>query len=464
MTDLTQLTASELSNLYQSGVASPVIVAEQVLAKIERLNPVLNAFCFTDPETTLKQARASEYRWQTGQSLSPLDGVPVAVKDSILTQGWPTLHGSFAVDPNQPWLEDAPVTARLREAGAVFVGKTNKPEFHCGNGSNSNSEIHGVVRNPWNVKHTPGGSSGGSAVAVAANIVPLAIASDIGGSIAVPAAFCGIAGLKPSYGRVPQYPSSIFPLNTVGPMARSTADLALILNTIAQPDVRDWASLPYHNIDYTKYSLPTVNGLRVAYCQAMDNYQTDTEILSATEQVISWLSSQGAAVELVNIDITNSLEVVFQLQMPAILQQWQNIPDDRQHLTSREFQFQQLSILSHANVNLYYWLEKCRDSVTKMRKFMQRYDVIISPATTITPNQIVVDAITSENKKITISPWSVLFSITKQPTLTVPIGLNSNSVPLAVMIAGAMHDDVKVLQVAQSIEQQFPMPACPVIL
>ena len=462
MIDLTRLTATELSVLYSTGTVSPVTVAEQVLAKIEQLNPTLNAFCFTDPDTTLKQAQASEHRWQNGQPLSQLDGVPIAVKDSILTQGWPTLHGSLAIDPNQPWLEDAPAVARLREAGAVFVGKTTKSEFNTGNGSDSNSKIHGIVRNPWNIKHTPGGSSGGSAVAVASSIVPLALASDIGGSIAVPSAFCGIAGLKPSFGRVPQYPSGVFPFSTVGPMARSTADLALILNTIALPDHRDWASLPYNNIDYVKHLLPTVNGLRVAYCQAIDNHHADSEILSTVDQVVTWLSSQGAVVELVDIDIKNSLQVLSQLHTPAVLQQWQNISVDKRHLTSREFQ--QLSTLSHAKVDLYHWLEKRRDSVIKMRNFMQRYDVIISPATTVTPDQIAVDAITLENKKTIISPWSVLFAVTTQPTLTVPIGLNSNSVPLAVMIAGAMHDDVGVLQVARAIEQQFPMPACPVIL
>jgi aspartyl-tRNA(Asn)/glutamyl-tRNA(Gln) amidotransferase subunit A len=462
MKDLTQATAAELSSLYQSGAASPVTVAEQVLAKIERLNPVINAFCFTDLETTLAQAQASAQRWQQGQPLSQLDGVPVAVKDSILTQGWPTLHGSLAVDPNQPWAEDAPAVARLREAGAVFVGKTSVPEFNNGNGSDSNSKLCGIVRNPWNIRYTPGGSSGGSAVAVAAGIVPLALASDIGGSIAVPSAFCGTIGLKPSFGRVPQYPSGVFPFSTVGPMARSTADLALILNTISLPDVRDWASLPYNNVDYTKHSSPIVNGLRVAYCQTIGNHHANLEILSAVEQVISWLSSQGAVVDVVDIDIKNSLEVVSQLQTPTALQQWQNIPVDKRHLTSREFQ--QISTLSHAKIDLYHRLEQCKDSVINMRKFMQMYDVIISPATTVTPDQIAVDAITSENKKTTISPWSVLFSVTKQPTLTMPVGLNSNSVPLSVMIAGAMHDDVGVLQLARAIEKQFPVPVCPVIL
>jgi aspartyl-tRNA(Asn)/glutamyl-tRNA(Gln) amidotransferase subunit A len=151
MTDLTQATAAELCSLYQAGAASPVTVAEQVLAKIEQLNPILNAFCFTDPDTTITQAQASEQRWRQGQPLSALDGVPVAVKDSILTQGWPTRHASLAVDLNQPWLEDAPVVARLREAGAVFVGKTTMPEFSLGTKSRV-YQIYGVNAKPWNIK------------------------------------------------------------------------------------------------------------------------------------------------------------------------------------------------------------------------------------------------------------------------------------------------------------------------
>ena len=193
MTDLTRATATELSNLYQSGAASPVTVTEQILAKIERLNPVLNAFCFTDPDTTLAQARASADRWRQGRPLSKLDGVPVAVKDSILTQGWPTLHASLTVDAEQSWTQDAPSVARLREAGAVFVGKTTMSEFGS-TGHDSNSLRYGNVHNPWNLSHTPGGSSGGSAVAVAAGMVPVALGTDLGGSITVPSAFCGIFG------------------------------------------------------------------------------------------------------------------------------------------------------------------------------------------------------------------------------------------------------------------------------
>jgi aspartyl-tRNA(Asn)/glutamyl-tRNA(Gln) amidotransferase subunit A len=213
MTDLTTVTATELSSLYQSGAVSPVTVAQQVLAKIERVNPVINAFCFTDPDTTLKQAQASEQRWRQGQQLSALDGIPISVKDSILTKGWPTLHGSLTVDADQPWLEDHPAVDTLRNAGAVFLGKTAVPEFNLR--ADTYSELHGITRNPWNLEYSPGGSSGGSAAAVAAGLGPISLASDANNSIALPASFCGITGFKPSG-------------NTVnGPMATTVDDILL---------------------------------------------------------------------------------------------------------------------------------------------------------------------------------------------------------------------------------------------
>ena len=193
MTDYTLCNATELADLYRAGSASPVTVAEQILAKIDQLNPVLNAFCYLDPETTVAQAQASAQRWQQHQPLSELDGVPVAFKDSLLAKGWPTRHASFAVDPNQPWTEDAPTVARLREGGAVFVGKTTMPEFAWGT-KNTVSKIYGTTTNPWNVKCSPGGSSGGSAAAVAGSLVPLAVGTDLGGSITVPGSFCGVFG------------------------------------------------------------------------------------------------------------------------------------------------------------------------------------------------------------------------------------------------------------------------------
>ena len=441
MTDLTRATATELSNLYQSGAASPVTVTEQILAKIERLNPVLNAFCFTDPDTTLAQARASADRWRQGRPLSKLDGVPVAVKDSILTQGWPTLHASLTVDAEQPWTQDAPSVARLREAGAVFVGKTTMSEFGS-TGHDSNSLRYGNVHNPWNLSHTPGGSSGGSAVAVAAGMVPVALGTDLGGSITVPSAFCGIFGMKPSTGRVPQWPIDVLELSTVGPLARSMSDIALVMNTIVKPDVRDSTSLPYDHAWYNSDINCSLHSKKIACVDLMKD-----------AKILDYLTCQGAQVDFVSLDIELSIKIFDALLEPKMLQQWTDISEEKRHLAGRAVQ--RKAVLAHRQEETYLQLNKRHKLMTHMRKFMQSYDFILGPATAIT-----ADFARSEY----VSPLSIFFCLTKQPTVTVPTGINSDGMPQSVMIAGAMHDDLGALQLALAIEKQFPMPACPVIL
>ncbi|RPI10062.1 MAG: amidase, partial [Actinobacteria bacterium] len=179
--DLARCTATELLDLYARGEASPVEATQAVLERIDKLNPVVNAFCFLAADEALDAARASEFRWHRGKPVGPLDGVPTSIKDLILTRGWPTLRGSHTVDPDQPWDIDAPATARLREAGAVLIGKTTTPEFGCK--GETNSPLTGITRNPWDTAKTPGGSSGGTAAAVAAGMGPLSIGSDGAGSV-----------------------------------------------------------------------------------------------------------------------------------------------------------------------------------------------------------------------------------------------------------------------------------------
>src|SRR5580700_3102509 len=247
--ELHEMTAVELSEAFRSGEASPVEAAEACLGRIDALDSAINAFCLVDHEETIAQADASEARWQDGAPLSALDGVPVAIKDLLLTKGWATRRGSLTVDHHGPWTEDAPSVARLREAGAVLVGKTTTPEF--GWKGSTDSPLTGITRNPWNKAKTPGGSSGGSSAALAARFTPLAMGTDGGGSIRIPASLSGVYGLKPSFGRVPAYPLS--PFGTVahlGPHTMSVQDAALMLTVLAQPDARDWTSLPPDARDY----------------------------------------------------------------------------------------------------------------------------------------------------------------------------------------------------------------------
>lgn len=442
MTDFTQCTATQLVDLYRTGSVSPVTVAQQVLAKIDRVNPVLNAFCFTDPDTTLKQAELSKQRWRQGSPLSELDGVPIAIKDSILTQDWPTLHASRAVDANQSWSEDAPAVARLREAGVVLVGKTTMSEFGS-SPFDSDSLLYGQVHNPWNFEYSPGGSSGGSAVAVAAGLVPIALGTDFGASIAVPSAFCGVFGMKPTTGTVPQYPVDVLELGTVGCMARSTVDIAMLMNVIAKSDIRDNTAFP---CDQTKYDLMVDYSLRGKKIGCV-NDQIPTEIFK-------YLLSQGAQVDFVSLNFESAGKILEKLSEPKMLQQWVSIPDQLKPLTSRVVQ--RRAILTHQPETTYLQLIKRHELIAYMRKLMQSYDVLLAPA--ITPD---LDKPSSDLVE-QIIPWSTSCCITKQPTINVPTGVGANGMPQSIMMAGAMHNDIGLLQLAHAIEKQFPMPACPV--
>ncbi|MEY2953005.1 MAG: Acylamidase, partial [Pseudomonadota bacterium] len=263
-TQLPHCTATQLLQLYSTGQASPVEATQAVLARIDAFNPQLKAFCHVAADEAMAGARASEARWQVGKPCGPLDGVPVSVKDLILTRGWPTRRGSRTVDPNQAWEVDAPAVARLREAGAVLLGKTATPEFGCK--GETNSPLTGITRNPWDVLRTPGGSSGGAAAAVAAGMGPLALGTDGAGSVRIPAAFCGNVGLKPSFGRVPAYPLSPFgSVAHLGPHSMGVEDCARMMNVLAQPDARDWTSLPPDGRDYTVGLHDGVRGLKLAY-------------------------------------------------------------------------------------------------------------------------------------------------------------------------------------------------------
>jgi len=312
-TDLTQTPAHELLALYRSGQASPVEVTQAVLQRIERVNPHINAFCLVDEKAALASARASEARWQAhrqqGTPVGELEGVPASIKDLILTRGWPTLRGSRTIDPLQPWEVDAPATARLREAGAVLLGKTTTPEFGCK--GETNSPATGITRNPWNLNHTPGGSSGGTAAAVAAGLGPLSVGTDGAGSVRIPAAFCGNVGLKPSFGRVPAYPLSPFgSVAHLGPHTMSVRDAAMMMNVLKKPDARDWTSLPPEAADYTSGLEDGIRGLRIAYSPTLGYAKNvHSEIAAAVNAAVRQLQALGAQVDLVDPGFEDPLEI-----------------------------------------------------------------------------------------------------------------------------------------------------------
>src|SRR5258708_12146765 len=294
------MSASALLEAYRRKTLSPVEATKAALARIERLEPKLNAFVLVDAEGALAAARESEARWVKGAPRGLVDGVPTTIKDIVLTKGWPSLRGSRLSKRDQPWNEDAPAVARLREHGAVFLGKTTTPEF--GWKALGDSPLTGITRNPWNLAHTPGGSSAGAAATLAAGIGSLAVGTDGGGSIRIPGAFCGVVGIKATFGRVPAYPPSAMGLlSNVGPMARTVTDVALMLSVLAGTDARDPYRLPPREPgrekDYHDGLADSVKGLRLAVSRDLGYAKVDPEISAAFDKATAVFHDLGAEVE-----------------------------------------------------------------------------------------------------------------------------------------------------------------------
>jgi aspartyl-tRNA(Asn)/glutamyl-tRNA(Gln) amidotransferase subunit A len=297
--DPAAMSAMDLLEAYAKKSLSPVEATQAVLERIERRDPELNAYCQVWAEEALEAARASESRWWRGEPAGRLDGVPTSIKDIFLTRGKPTLRGSRTIDPTGPWPEDAPAVARLREHGAVFLGKTTTPELAWK--GVTDSPLTGVTRNPWDPSRTAGGSSGGAAAAVAAGMGPLAIGTDGGGSVRIPAGFCGIVALKPTYGRIPHYPSSPYgTLAHAGPMTRTVTDTALLMDVLSGPDSRDWSALAPVQGSFLDGLDDSIEGMRVAFSPALGYLEVDAEVAKQVAAAVERLAELGAVVEQVD--------------------------------------------------------------------------------------------------------------------------------------------------------------------
>ncbi len=463
MADLTQCTATQLLGLYRSGQASPVEATQAVLQRIARLNPLLNAFCLIDESAAMASAHHSEARWQahrrSGADVLPLDGVPLSIKDLILSQGWPTLRGSKTVNPDQPWEVDAPVTARLREAGAVLLGKTTTPEFGCK--GETNSLLTGISRNPWNTDHTPGGSSGGASAAVSAGLGPLAMGTDGAGSVRIPAAFCGNVGLKPSFGRVPAYPLSPFgSVAHLGPHAMTVEDAALLMNTIALPDARDWTSLPFDGVDYVAGLKGGVKGLRVAYSPTLGYAKNiDPEIAAATAQAAKHLQDLGAVVEQVDPLNEDPLDITTGLWFAGAYQVWRSLSPAQQAVTDPDFKAQ-AELGAQLDTNAIHALNQRRGVLgSHLRQFMQRFDLILTPSTAVTAFKALPAGHSPMDSQAMLgwTPFSYPFNLSQQPAISLPCGLSSHGLPMGVQLVGPMFGDALVLQAAQALQACYPM-------
>ena len=454
--DLTRLSATELVDAFRTGTLSPVEVTRACLDRIAEVDGDVNAFCLVDEEQALASARAAEARWRAGAPLGPVDGVPTAIKDIFLTRGWPTLRGSRLIDPDQPWDEDAPSTARLRESGAVLVGKTTTPEFAWK--GVTDSALTGVTRNPWDPTRTAGGSSGGAAAALAAGMVPLATGTDGGGSVRIPASFCGIVTIKPTYGLVPLFPASPFgTLAHAGPMTRTVEDAAVMLDVMARPDSRDWSQLPSPAQPFTTVLDRGVEGLRVAYSPTLGFARPDPEVERLVRHAVRVLEDLGAHVDEVDPGISDPVEAFHVLWFAGVAKVLAGYPTDRR--AEVEPALAEVAALGAAYTAMDY-LEATAQRMAlgvTMGRFHDRYDLLLTPTTPIPAFEagVEVPAGSRERRWTSWTPYSYPFNLTQQPAASVPCGHTGEGLPVGLQIVGARHADHLVLAAAKAFEDAF---------
>lgn len=464
MNELLEMSASELVLAYRGTALSPVEVMRAVLDQVRSLDPRINAFRVVDEEGAMRDAASSEQRWLRGTPCGPLDGVPVSVKDMVATRGMSTLFGSCTVPEDFLAEVDAPCVELLRRAGAVIFGKTTTTEF--GNKVVSDSPLTGVTRNPWKLSLSAGGSSSGAGAALAARMGPLAVGTDGGGSIRVPAAWNGVCGLKPSFKRVPTMePHNIGELSNVGPMARCVQDLALMLNAMARPWPADWQSFGGPVEDFCRGLNRGVEGLRVAFSATLGVIDVDPEISASVCKAARLLEQQGAHVSW--LEAVQPLQGYLQSEMHSIL--WmarseQLVRHTPEHLRQR----MDPEILALAEcgrglsaVRLMDALQARLELASAMHAFFDRYDVLVCPSfhrlppptPGLPPDMRMAPPLTS---------WC---NQTQQPAASVPCGLSREGLPIGLQVIGPRFHDGLVLRVCRGYEKaRGAFPAPPMVL
>ena len=453
MTELADWTATELVAAFAERAVSPVEATEAVLARIADRDGELNAFCLVDADGALEQARRSEQRWQVGEPAGPVDGVPTSIKDLFLTRGWPTLRGSRTIDPDQEWTEDAPAVARLREAGAVLVGKTTTPEL--GWKGVTDGPLTGVTRNPWAPSRTSGGSSGGAAAAVAAGMGPLATGTDGGGSIRIPAGFCGIVGFKPTYGRVPLYPASPFgTLAHAGPMTRTVDDAALMLDVLSRPDARDWSALAPPTGSFRDGHGSGISGLRMAFSPDLGHVDVDPEVAAAVRAAVEVLAELGAVVTPTDPGFPDPVAAYHVLWFAGAAKSLEALPPERAGQLDpglREVveEGRRLSALDY--------LEATAQRMalgSAMGRFHERFDLLATPTLPIPAFAagVEVPAERPARRWTSWTPFTYPFNLTQQPAVSVPCGRTAGGLPIGLQIVGPRHADALVLATAKAYQ------------
>lgn len=454
MAALHDLSASELAQAYRLKRASPVEAVCEVLLHIAAWEPSLHATYALDAEGALAQARQSEQRWQRGEPLGALDGVPTTIKENIATRGVPVPLGTAAT-ALIPAGSDAPPAARLREAGAVILGKTTMPDL--GMLSSGLSSFHPLTRNPWRLDRNPGGSSAGAAAAAAAGYGPLHLGTDIGGSVRLPAGWCGVFALKPSHGRVPI--GVPYPARVAGPMTRSVTDAALMMAALSRPDARDHMSLPAADIDWMQLDRD-LRGLRIGLLlDAGWGLDPEAEVTAAVVAAARAFESAGASVETLSPFATR--EMATGIDRFWRMRAWVDLQAFDTEQRGRVLPFitewaQGGADLSGAEVMRSYHQTLSMRAATVAAT--APFDYLLSPVAPMAAFAAGLPCPTNDaSRPFEHIAYTLAFSMSEQPAASINAGYSREGLPIGLQIVGRRFDDLGVLQLARAWEQMCPV-------
>lgn len=449
---LADLTGADMAKAFAARSLSPVEIMRHVIARVERLEPHLCATYAFDPVAALESARASEQRWTDGVAFSPLDGIPATIKELIATRGTPKPVGTAAGDMT-PQSVDAPPAARLREAGCAIFSKTTVPDY--GMLSSGLSSFHKLARNPWDIAKNPGGSSAGAGAAAAAGYGPFHVGTDIGGSVRLPAGWCGVFALKPSNGRIPIDPPYIG--RVAGPMTRTVTDAALMMTMLSRPDPRDYMDLPYQDLPWLDLNAD-VAGLRIGLMMdAGCGSAPEPEIVEAVEAAAHLFEEGGAIVEPVEPFMTPAmLDGLDRFWRTRFWEETRYLPPDRYGLILEYIRQWVEPAAGYDGASVYTGF----DQIIKMRergRAYNDYDLILSP---VSP----MPAFAAELPSPTNDParpfehigFTVPFNMTEQPASSINCGYTSDGLPIGLQIVGRRFDDMGVMRASRWYEKARP--------
>jgi aspartyl-tRNA(Asn)/glutamyl-tRNA(Gln) amidotransferase subunit A len=458
--DIIWKSAVELAQGIKAGELSPVDVLDTYLDRIEEINPKINAIVTLIEENARKEAKKAEERVKEGKVLGPLHGVPVVIKDNIPVRGVRTTYGSKLYENNIPE-QDMILVERLRQAGAIILGKTNMPEF--GLIGITDNPVFGVTKNPWDTNRTTGGSSGGSAAAVAAGICPIAIGNDGGGSIRIPANFCGVFGLKPHLGRIPRYPSlpGWETMAVEGPITRTVEDAAIMMDVMAGPDDRDYLCLPPSDVNYHARLEDDITGKRFAYSPDLGQFIINPDVAEVVKKAVASFSDLGHEVEEVTLDLVDMGEdFLYQIisetaaGLEAFREEWEKV----MYPAYAAFLGLEESLKSVDFVKIQYKRKELSEQV--WQQVFKNYDFLLAPVTAVPAFDIDIGIGPFEVNGEGIGPvgWLLTFpfNFTGQPASSVPCGFTKDNLPVGLQIVGKRFDELGVLQASRAFEKRFP--------